>query len=196
MRVLIGATATGTSHRSSLANRYPAAWTVKGATRKRLFFLTAAIVAAVATVSNGAAASTSVTVVALACAVDDNGQATVPAGSTITVRTAGWGVPNYGQIKDFLNAVTVTATVDGTPIANANSYWTPPERFISNPPEIRWVTDWIYPTGITLGAGQSLTFTTDWSVSHPLATAAHPPGRPIPAGSVIGGPISCTITAA
>ncbi|MGE5287482.1 MAG: hypothetical protein ACM3ML_09820 [Micromonosporaceae bacterium] len=123
---------------------------------------------------------------------ENGGQATVPAGSTVTFQ-GGWADSNLGLIKNFLNDVTVTASVNGTQIANANSYWSAPEVFTPEPGVTAWATFWTYPTGITLSTGQSLTFTTDWVLSHPVVTLLG--GRAmIPAGSLFGGPISCTVT--
>jgi hypothetical protein len=170
---------------------------------KRLLFVLAAIVAAVTVTSSSAVASastgapsTSVTVGIFTCGVRDNGQFTVPAGSTVTFKL-GWFQNNIGAIYNFLHAVTVTASVNGTPVANANSYFTAPEP---QPPDApgNWITWWIYPTGITLAAGQSLTLTNyDWVLSHPLADGM-PHGIVDPAGSLFGdfgGPLSCTVTA-
>lgn len=166
---------------------------------KRLLFVLATIGAAVAAMTTSAAASTSTgaaapvseTVSIFGC-LGNGGQATVAAGSTVTFR-GGWEDNQLGFIKNFLNDVTVTASVNGTQIANANSYWSTPEVFTPEPGVTGWITWWTYPTGITLGAGQSLTFATDWVLSHPLASG-FPQGQVIPAGSVFGGPISCTVT--
>ena len=90
---------------------------------------------------------------------------------------------------DFFNSQTTSATVDGTPIANPSSYWGPIDS--DN------ISIWLYPTGTTLAAGQTMTVTFDISLSHQIPdfkdadTGKHPfEGR----GSVFGGPISCTIT--
>jgi len=142
-------------------------------------------------------ASTSTIVHFFRCA-DNGGQATVPAGSMVTFQS-GWVTANRGLDEAFLNAVTVTASVNGTQIPNANSYWGAPEPF--TPPEggTAWVTFWTYPTGITLGAGQSLTFTTDWTLSHQIASGDVIPPKGgtlhISAGSMFG-TISCTVTGA
>jgi hypothetical protein len=106
----------------------------------------------------------------------------------------------------FLKDVTVTASVDGTQIANANSYWSAPEPFPPAGPKAL-TTVWTYPAGITLGAGQSMIFATDWVLAHAIGAVPNvlgpmtppPPwgvfgGGATPAGSIIGGPITCTIT--
>ena len=167
---------------------------------KRLLFILAAIAAAAAAVPASAAASTSsaaaepasATVGFVQCWSQGNGQATVPAGSTVTFRN-GWEDNHLWQIYAFLLDVKVTASVDGTPVPKANKYFGAPEVFTPEPGVTGWVTWWNYPTGITLGAGQSLTFTTDWVLRYPLPEdIVH--GQWIPAGSLFGGPISCTVT--
>lgn len=67
----------------------------------------------------------------------------------------------------FLKDVTVTASVDGTQIANANSYWSAPEPFPPAGPKAL-TTVWTYPAGITLGAGQSMIFATDGVLAHAI----------------------------
>ena len=158
---------------------------------KRLLFVLATIVAAVVAISTSAAASTSTTVSFIGC-WENGGQVTVPAGSTVTLQD-GWATPNRGQVQAFLQDVTVTASINGTQIANANGYWSAPEVFTPQPGVTAWVTWWAYPTGITLGAGEGMTFTTDWVLSHPLSAVGFAHGV-IPAGSLYGGPISCTVT--
>ena len=169
---------------------------------KRLLFVLAAIVAALAVTSTSAVASastnaapTSVTVGMFTCGVRDNGQFIVPAGSAVTFQL-GWFQNNIGGIYNFLHDVTAIASVNGTPVANANSYFTAPEPLPPDAPG-NWITWWIYPTGITLAAGQSLTLTLDWVLSRPLADGM-PHGVVDPAGTLFGpfgGPISCTVTA-
>jgi hypothetical protein len=175
-----------------------------GGSMKRLLFVLAAIIAALAVTSTSAVASastgapsTSETVGILTCAVRDNGQFTVPAGSTVTFKL-GWFQNNIGGIRNFLQDVTAIASVNGTPVANANSYFTAPEPLPPDAPG-NWITWWIYPTGITLAAGQSLTLTLDWVLSRPLADGM-PHGVVDPAGDLFenGGlpsPLSCTVTA-
>lgn len=155
---------------------------------KRLLLVLAAFVAAVAAMTTGATASTSTTVSFFDCTNYDNGQVTVPAGSTVTMQ-GGWVTKYLGQEYAFLQDVTVTASVNGTPITNTNSYWSAPEVF----PLGGWVTWWTYPTGITLDAGQSLTFTTDWVLAHPLSNVGFGPPNVVPAGDLIG-TRTCTVT--
>lgn len=89
---------------------------------KRLLFILTTVVAAVAAMTTtGAAASTSTTVDFVGRAFQSDGQVTVPAGSTVTLQTT-WTAKNLGQVKAFLQDVTVTASVGSTQITNANSY--------------------------------------------------------------------------
>jgi hypothetical protein len=133
----------------------------------------------------------------------NTGQGTVPAGSTVTLQGREVFF-NQGLPMVFLKDVTVTASVDGTQIANANSYWSAPEPFPPGGPKAL-ATVWTYPTGITLGAGQSMIFTTDWVLAHAVGGGPNlGPMKPPPpwgvfgsvthAGSAINGPITCTIT--
>ena len=82
-------------------------------------------VAALAALSIGvssAGANTAVTVSLVNCYFNQGGNATVPAGSDVYVRV-GWGESNRGRVRDFLNAQTTTADVNGTPVANASNLW-------------------------------------------------------------------------
>jgi hypothetical protein len=135
----------------------------------------------------GATSATPVTVSLVSCVFGGGGNATVPAGSQVTVRI-GWADINRGLVQDFLNAQTTTATVNGSPVANASSYWGP----ISD----NNVTFWLYDTGVVLGAGDTMTVTADVSLSHPIPGGKDDEGHPLfnGPGSIFGGPITCTIT--
>jgi hypothetical protein len=123
------------------------------------------------------------------------GTRTVPAGSTIVIRQ-GWVAANRGLAQDFEGAVTTVLTIDGANRADADDpgYGS----LIGNPDG--WTWRWSYPTGITLGAGDSMSFTFDWIVSHPIHDGIVLGGdhdmRPALGGpgSVFGGPLACTVT--
>src|SRR5262245_52086358 len=70
----------------------------------------------------GARSATPIEVSLAACYFGGGGQTTVPAGSDVTVRF-GWAENNRGRLQDVLNAQTVTADVDGAPIAGASGLW-------------------------------------------------------------------------
>jgi hypothetical protein len=146
----------------------------------------AAVAAAVvaATFSVGAASAEPATVSLVACVLVHGGTATVPAGSTVTFRF-GWLTREEALAEQFLQVVDVTASVDGVPVADANSYWTDPASTGSG-----WLTNWLYPTGITLGAGDSLTLTWDATLSHPVADGF----GGVASDDVFGAPVTCTVT--
>jgi hypothetical protein len=142
---------------------------------------------AVAIPAATAAADTSTTVVGVApCVFAENGSATAPAGSEITFRL-GWGARSSGLVLAFLRDETTTAAVDGTPIANPESYWGPIERASVGTDS---VSQWVYPTDITLGVGESVTLTMDVTLAHPLSDGY----TVAPAGSIFGGHNTCTVT--
>lgn len=161
---------------------------------KRLLFILGTIVAAVAAMTTSAAASTPATVDFIQCG-SGGGQVTVPAGSTVAFQGT-WISLYLGQDYAFLHDVTVPASLDGTQITNTNSYWGAPQAIPADSKSgVIFAMQWTYPTGITLGAGQSLTFTTDWVLVHPISAIGFgPPPAVTPAGSVLGGPITCTVT--
>ena len=158
---------------------------------KRL--LTLAVVAAALAVTvglSGASAFPPNTVGMAGCVFGNGGNATVTAGTPVYVRL-GWGAKNHGRMVDFFNAETTAASVNGTPVANPSSYWGPIDS--DN------VSQWLYPTGITLSPGQSMTVTLDITLDHKIPDFKDPDtGKQVFAGpgSVFGGPITCTITGA
>jgi hypothetical protein len=155
---------------------------------KRLLLLFATVAAVAALVPATASASTPVTVSIFGCAFGEGGHHTVPADSTITFR-GGWVTKTRGQITDFLKAVSVSASVNGSAVSNTASYWGPVSQ-VTSPDGLLWGSFWTYPTGITLQSGDSLTFTTEWVTSRPTYDGfAHNP-----AGSLFG-TASCTVTA-
>ena len=122
------------------------------------------------------------------------GSETVPAGSQVDL-TIAWTTKTRGLEDTFLDAVTTVASVDGNPIANANSYFGAPTGDNTD----GWLMRWTYPTGITLASGQTMTVSFDWILAYEITDGykyGDPPQKShIGPGSAFGGPISCTITA-
>jgi hypothetical protein len=127
------------------------------------------------------AAASTVTVSLVSCAAN-GGSATVPAGSTVTLRV-GNGFQSRGNAVVFLKDVTVTASVNGTPVANPNQYWSAPSLISS-----LWVVFWTYPTGIALiNPGDSLTASFQETLTHSVGE--------LRAGNQFNPALSCTVTA-
>ena len=126
------------------------------------------------------------------------GTRSVPAGSDITLRI-GWATVNRGLTHAFEVAETTTLTIDGVARADADD---DVYRTLAKRPDGSWASSWIYPTGITLAAGESFTFVYDSLVSHRLhdgvVKADDHDQSPafVGPGSIFGGPLTCTVTAA
>ena len=98
---------------------------------------------------------------AFPCAVIFGGQWTVPAGSDVVVAQR-WEAKNTGLVQAFLNGQTTTLTVDdGAPLDISGGY-----VLISAAPGGGYFTRVAHDTGVTLGAGESLTFNVVISFSH------------------------------
>jgi hypothetical protein len=97
-----------------------------------------------------------------ACAFQQGGQTTVPAGSTITVRLRVFEF-NPGMVRDLVQAQQTTFSLNGgAPIDLSNDY-SPPMSFGAG---TSWFAQILYPTGVTLAtAGDSLTVTFTVTVS-------------------------------
>jgi hypothetical protein len=68
-----------------------------------------------------------------------------------------------------LNAISTIASIDGGPVADVDGYWSAPEPVWSDLwGAIVWATYWTYPTGITVAAGDSITISYEWALSHQL----------------------------
>jgi hypothetical protein len=123
------------------------------------------------------------------CAVLDGGAATVPAGSTVTIRQ-GIAENARGAVQSYLNAQTTTLSVNGGPIPDLSDDWTGPLEMSDG----SWQARVTYDTGVTLGAGQSLTFSFEIVLAHPVPEVGGTAGTQInPRGSQ--GVWSCTVTA-
>jgi hypothetical protein len=112
-----------------------------------LVFLTALLV-----LPTTARAQTAV-VPAFPCAVIFGGQWTVPAGSDVVVAQR-WEAKNRGLVQSFLNAQTTTLSINGGAALDISGEYVP----VSAAPGGTYFTRVAHDTGITLEAGDSLTF--------------------------------------
>jgi hypothetical protein len=155
----------------------------------------ALLLLAICVVSAGVAASTAqaadVNVNPFRCQ-NQGGNLTVPAGSSIVIRQ-GVSEQTLGILHSYLNAQTTAISFNGT-MVDVSDAWPTPERR----PQGDWATFITYPTGITLGAGESLTVVWVTTLAHVVPEVFNPaaggePGQPLPnAGSVT---YTCTVTA-
>jgi hypothetical protein len=100
-----------------------------------------------------AARAQTAVVPAFPCAVIFGGQWTVPAGSDVVVAQR-WEAKNRGLVQTFLNAQTTTLAVNGSAALDISGEYVP----VSAAPGGTYFTRVAHDTGITLGAGESLTF--------------------------------------
>jgi len=125
-----------------------------------------------------------------------NGQATVPAGSTVTVRS-GEGEVNRGNLVSFLNAQTTTVSVNGGSSVDYSASYTAPEQRADG----AWISVFDAPTGVTLAnPGDTMRFILQVTLSRPLAEVTngfpgYEPGKPIISAAGIYEFVDCTVTA-
>jgi hypothetical protein len=157
-------------------------------------FLLLVICAFVAGVTASVARADEAIVNPFICQTFQGGNVTVAAGSTITIRQ-GAAEQTLGILMDLLNAQTSTITINGTSVDVSGS-WSAPEG-----PEVRnwgWASRVVYPTGVTLAAGDSLVVTWTTTLAHAIPEvfnpgAGGPSGQPVfNAESVT---YTCTVTA-
>jgi hypothetical protein len=139
---------------------------------------------AAALAGSGSAAAATAIVPPLRCA-NNGGQITVPAGSEVAIRD-GWAATTRHLDLQFVDAQKTWLFVDGRR-SNISHQWANP---VFDPTFDVWISWLVYPTGVTLGAGDSLTFryvlTLRESVFDGWST--------YPAGTLAD--ISCTVTGA
>jgi hypothetical protein len=155
---------------------------------RRTMLLITGICAAVALVAATAGASSPVSVGLSGCYFANGGNATVPAGSAVTVRFA-WGENNRGRVQDFLNAQTTTADVNGTPIAGASGLWGPIQDSAST---------WRASAGTLANAGDSVTVHFQVNVTHVVSEGKDPDTGQhfkVGPGALLPADFGCTITA-
>jgi hypothetical protein len=105
------------------------------------------------------AAAAPVIVPAFPCTEFFGGHVTVPAGSDVVVANR-WEAKNHGLVQFYLNAQTTTITVNGN-VSDISRGYGP---IIAVPGAYR--TSLLHDTGVTLAAGQSMTFNLVIAVSH------------------------------
>jgi hypothetical protein len=165
---------------------------IQGTGRAVKAVLLLAICAVSAGIAASAAQAADVNVNPFICNDFQGGNLTVPAGSTITIRQ-GVSEQTLGILLSYLTAQTTTITVNGTTV-DVSDAWPTPERR----PQGDWASFITSPTGITLGAGQSLTVVWVTTLAHVVPEVFNPaaggePGQPLfNAGSVT---YACTVTA-
>ena len=115
------------------------------------------------------------------------GQTTVPAGSTVAV-TLGLTELTRGSLNSLLQAQTVTATVNGSPIANAGRLWGPVVPYEG----YGYATFWRYTDGTLANAGDQVSFTFEIILARPWRSSV---GTFVNRGDSLIGQLSCTVTA-
>ncbi len=114
----------------------------------------------------------------------------------VTWRTS-WIARTAGLDYLFENTLDLNVSVNGTPLANPGSYWGAPypTDTVFTPPT-GFEVDWVYPTGVTLDAGQSMTITWSGVLPHPITDGFTSDfGGGLISGDVLGGRDTCTVTA-
>jgi hypothetical protein len=86
-----------------------------------------------------------------------------PPNTPISLRL-GWFTSPRGAVKDFLQSEILDVSVNGVPVQNVDSYWGP----ILQVDEGVWGVVWLYPTGISLNGGETMTVTFSLYISHTL----------------------------
>jgi hypothetical protein len=167
----------------------------------RAICLGVAAVAAALAVGAGTAKAADVVVRFGRCVGSGNGQATVPAGSTISIITGLLEV-NRGVLRNFLNAQTTTLSVNGGQPVNVNSLYGP----MFQNPDGTWQVVLTYPTGVTLAnPGDSMTVTETLTLDRQVAEVLNGPvgfadygfnpGAPLFSGPGFYAAATCTVTA-
>ena len=154
------------------------------------------IAAVVATVCAGTSSAAPLPGINIAgCTLGSGGQKYVPAGTTVTFRDS-WIARNATLDNLFLNTLDLNVSVNGTPVADPMSYWGDPYpvETVFTPPT-GYDIDWIYPTGITLDAGDSVTIVFSGVLTHQITDGFTPTfgGGPV-SGDLLGGNDTCTVT--
>jgi hypothetical protein len=132
---------------------------------------------------------------AFPCAVIFGGQWTVPAGSDVVVAQR-WEAKSTGLVQAFLNAQTTTIAVDGGAPLDISGDYVP----ISVAAGGGYFTRVAHDTGITLGAGETLTFNVVISFSHRVldgfTLADETSHRPLFFGPGVAFEFPCEVTGA
>jgi hypothetical protein len=159
---------------------------------RRFLLLTAAAVAAAATLGLTAARAATVEVSVVNCYFNQGGNATVPAGSTVVFRV-GWLDKTSGYVKRFLRSQTTTATLDSAAVADANSLWGPIQKFDNH----TYVTFWRLSAGTLANPGDSTTLEMQVTVNKAITGVDPDTGKPAKfgPGPIFPSDFGCTVTA-
>jgi hypothetical protein len=164
---------------------------------RTLLAVTAAVTAAAVFAGTSSAAPLSGINIAV-CTLGRGGQETVPAGTAVIFRNS-WIARTVGLDNLFLNTLDLNVSVNGVPVADPMSFWSDPYpvETVFTPPTGQEI-DWIYPTGITLESGDSVTIVWSGVLTHPITDGFQPTegGGHVPAGDLLGGNDTCTVTGA
>jgi hypothetical protein len=145
----------------------------------------AALVGAVPAAALGATSEVS----AFGC-FNQGGNVTRPAGTEIVVRQ-GVSLGTKGLAQDFLQAQTTTVTVNGGGPVDISGLYSSPQLMLDG----SWLTFVLYPTGITLGTGASMTFHFLLTVRNPIPQVSPGEGtKPVlvEPGTLLE--VTCTVT--
>jgi hypothetical protein len=133
---------------------------------------------------------------AFGCAVIRGGQVTRPAGSAISI-TLAWETKNRGLLVNYLQAQTTTISINGGPPVDASQAYSSPSEDSEDGFSSAMTT---YATGITLAAGESMSFVLVITLSHQLLDGftledevTH---RPLFFGPGVAFEFACTVTGA
>lgn len=127
----------------------------------RLSLVFSLIVLGAGLVSARVAAADPVIVPAFPCTEFFGGHVSVPAGSEVVVANR-WEARTRGLVQNYLNAQVTTLNINGV-VADVSRSYGP----ITKIPDA-YRTSLFYDTGVTLAAGQSMTFNLTIAVSHRL----------------------------
>jgi hypothetical protein len=111
------------------------------------------------------------------------GAQNVPAGTKLGILEH-WGAKTPAQIRQFRRYATITASVDGVPVSNPNSYWGAAYYSANNE---QWQTTWTY-VGPRVVRDRAIVVKTHLTFSRPIDDGYdHWPKGPLEQ-------ITCTLT--
>ena len=132
---------------------------------------------------------------AFPCVEFFGGNWTVPAGSEVVVAQR-WEANTRGLVRDFLRAQSTDLTVNGGAPVDVSDQW---GTIILVPADHVYRTSMFLPTGVTLAAGESMTFDLVLALSHRLldglTLADGDSHKPLFFGPGVAFEFACTVTA-
>jgi len=134
----------------------------KGAIVRTVLAFMATLVVVGCTQTSHAASPSAVVSLPL-CVRQSGGDINVPQNTPISLRL-GWFTSPLGAVQAFLQAKVLDVSVNGVPVQNIDSYWSP----ILQVDQDVWGVVWLYPTGISLQGGATMTVTFSLYISHNL----------------------------